>query len=153
MKVSGSSSRCTAAASGYTLVEVLVAMSILALAIGAASQLSLSQGLTEELVEQESRAITYGENAARLWQLGIDNPAAILLASPNSDGTLMSCVVDGSLTTAGIQAPGNVDGGEDYGYIPTQVDRTFVAVTWQPPGSSTTTLFDFQVVRPKPDRR
>jgi prepilin-type N-terminal cleavage/methylation domain-containing protein len=150
MKASGPSSART---TGYTLVEVLVAMSIIALAIGAASQLSLSQSLTEELVEQESHAINYGENAARLWQLGIDDPAAILLASPNSDGTLMSCVVDGNLSTAGIQAPGNVDGGEDYGFIPAQVDRTYVAVTWQPQGGTSATQFSFQVVRPKPDRR
>jgi prepilin-type N-terminal cleavage/methylation domain-containing protein len=140
MKSSGPLSRRT----GYTLIEVLVAMSIIALAIGAASQLSLSQGLTEEMIERENHAINYGENAARLWQLGIDDPSAILLASPNSNGTLMSLA---------IQTPANVDGGEDYGSLPVQVDGTNVGVTWQPPGSSSTSQISFQVIRSKPDRR
>ncbi len=140
MKASGSSSRRPA----YTLIEVLVAMSIIALAIGAASQLSLSQSLTEEMIERENHAINYGENAARLWQLGIDDPSSILLAAPNSDGTLMSVA---------IAAPANVDGGEDYGSIPVQMDLTNVAVTWRPPGSPAATQFSYQVIRSKSNRR
>ncbi len=141
MKASGPSSFRAA----YTLIEVLVAMGILALAIGAASQLSLSQSLTEELIEKEGHAINYGENAARLWQLGIDDPSAVLLATPNSDGTLMSVV---------IGTPVNVDGGEDYGSIPVQVDRTNAVVTWKPSvESAATSSFSFHAIRSKPDRR
>ncbi len=140
-------------ASGYTLVEVLVAMSILALVVGAASRLSLSQSQSEELIGRESHAVNFAENIARLWQLGVDNPSSILTASPNSDGTLMSYTIDSNLASAGIQPPANVNGGDEYGQYPIQVDRTWVTVSWVPGGTTSTSNIEFSIVRPKADRR
>lgn len=139
--------------SGYTLIEVLVAMSILSMAIGAASQLSLSQATTEELIERETHAVNYAENAARLWQLGIDNPQNILLSSPNVDGTLMSVGFDSNLSSVDtFQTPSNINAGEDYSTNPINVDATHVVVFWRPPGASADSRISFQVTRAKADR-
>lgn len=139
---------------GYTLLEVLIAMSILAIAIGAASQLSLSQAMTEEVIERETHAVNYAENAGRLWQLGIDSPANILLSAPNSNGTLMSVAFDATLSSATTyEAPTNVNAGEDYGSNPINVDATNVVVFWRPPGASADSRLNFQVTRAKADRR
>ena len=51
----------------YTLVEILVAMSIVALAIGAASQLSLTQSVAEDVTQKKSFAVNHAENLA--WQI------------------------------------------------------------------------------------
>ncbi len=130
----------------YTLIEVLVAMSIIALAIAAASQLSLSQALTEDVTQRETMAVNYAENTARLWQLGVisNSPAPFLLASPNSDNSLMTCTVGTS---------SNVDSGEDNSSIPIQVDRVTVSVAWAPPGKGSATTLNFTTSRLKPERR
>lgn len=99
-RCSPSSSRAT-----YTLVEILVAMSIFAVAIGAASQLSLSHVMAEEIGRNESFAVNYGENAARLWQLGIDDPTPILLHARNSDNSPMTLRVDSDLDPLIINSP------------------------------------------------
>ena len=139
-------------ASGYTLVEVLVAMSILALVVGAASRLSLSQSQSEELIGRESHAVNFAENIARLWQLGVDNPSSILLDSPNKDGSLMS--------TNFPFSPTDVNGDTTDGEHPIHVHRTWVTVVWQPivwpPETDSDTKnaskqsIEFSIVRPKP---
>lgn len=58
--------------SGYTLIETLVASSIIMLAIGAASTLSLAMVTQEETAERAVRVANYLENAATLYRLGID---------------------------------------------------------------------------------
>ena len=119
----------------YTLIEVLVAISILALAIGAASRLSLSQALTEEINQKEAFAVNYAENAARLWQLGIDDPTSFLLRSLNSDGTLMSVTI--STATA-------ANGGDDgpAGTFAVMTERTNIRVTYKPAKYTTPTSSD-----------
>lgn len=130
-------------AAAYTLIEVLVALGIIALAIGAASQLSLSQSLTEDLNQKETMAVNFGENHARLWQLGV-TPSAFLLPCRNSNNSLMTCT---------IGTPANVNGGEDNGSHPVQVDRAVFAVNWQPAGKSDPTVISLNALRMKPDRR
>lgn len=122
---------------GYTLIEVVVAIGILALAIGAASQLSLSQNLTEDVNQRESMAVNYGENAARLWQLGIDDPASLMLTHRNFDGTAM---------TATVVIGTNVSGAEDFTYNTVEaVPAATVNVVWkshaQSGGAGTTLSF------------
>lgn len=61
----------TRRARGYTLVEVLVASSILAMGVSAACVLSLAMVTQEEMTHRIERSTSLHENAARLFQLGL----------------------------------------------------------------------------------
>jgi len=135
--------RHPSAPGAYTLIEVLVAMSIVALAIGAASQLSLSQSLTEEVNQKEGMAVNYAENNVRLWQLGV-TPSAFLLTSRNFDNSAMSCSF-GSVTTQ--------TGGTDNSVNPIQVDKSTITTSWLPPGKGSNSTITFNALRLKADRR
>ncbi len=147
--------------SAYTLIEILVALGILSLAIGAASQLSLGQSVTEEINQKETMAVNYGENAARLWQLGMNTPQNLLLRVPDSDSTLMPAPTLTTPANGGGMASGTLSGGGDYGISPIQVDAMNVSVTWKPlkknlgdqSQSTDTTTLTFPVVRLKSERR
>jgi type II secretory pathway pseudopilin PulG len=56
----------------YTLIEALVASSILLIGISAAASLSLAMVTQEEMNERSVTAANYLDNAARLYQLGVD---------------------------------------------------------------------------------
>jgi prepilin-type N-terminal cleavage/methylation domain-containing protein len=129
--------------SGYTLVEILVAMSIIALAIGAASQLSLSQALTEEVNQKEGMALNYAENNARLWQLGV-NPGSHLLNVQNYNSSNM---------TVSVVSGAQVNADDDNGSSPIQLDRATVTVGYLPPGKTTPTNVSLTALRAKPERR
>ena len=150
-------SRRPSSRAAYTLIEILVAMSIIALAIGAASRLSLSQALTEDINQKESFAVNYAENAARLWQLGIDDPSPFLLQNKNSDGSLMTLDIDSNPATGTADNPVAVNADDDGPGSPANyaitVQRTVVRVNWLPPGKSTTTPLDFPILRQIPPRR
>ena len=95
-------------ARGYTLVEVLVASSILAMGISAACVLSLAMVTQEEMTHRMERATSLHENAARLFQLGL-TPADISGASgilPGNDDLTLSYAA-ASVAVAGV---GNLDG-------------------------------------------
>jgi type II secretory pathway pseudopilin PulG len=57
---------------GYSLVEVLVAGGILALGIGAACVMSLTMATQEEMLHRMARNLNLQENAARMYQLGLN---------------------------------------------------------------------------------
>ncbi|MDF1862462.1 MAG: prepilin-type N-terminal cleavage/methylation domain-containing protein [Verrucomicrobiales bacterium] len=61
---------------GYTLIEALVASSILLIGIGAASSMSLAMVTREEINERANKAFNYIDNCTQLVQLGVD-PAII----------------------------------------------------------------------------
>ncbi len=135
------------AAPAYTLVEVLVSISILALAIGAASRLSLSQTLSDDLNLKESFAVNYAENAARLWQLGITDPAPFLLRHLNADGTAMTV----TYTIAPTAANGGSDGPANTPAL--MVQRTVTRVTYLPAGNAAAVTLDFPILRQLAERR
>jgi type II secretory pathway pseudopilin PulG len=56
----------------YTLIEALVASSVLLIGISAAASLSLSMVTQEEMNERSIKAANYLDNAVRLYQSGID---------------------------------------------------------------------------------
>lgn len=68
-------------ARGYTLVEVLIASSILAMGLAAAFRMSLAMGTQEEINHRMAMGLSLHENAARLYQLGIDDFQNLLPAS------------------------------------------------------------------------
>jgi type II secretory pathway pseudopilin PulG len=73
MKPPFSPSAETATIRAYTLIEALVASSILLIGISAAASLSLTMVTQEEMNERSVTAANYLDNAARLYQLGVDH--------------------------------------------------------------------------------
>ena len=57
---------------GYTLIETLVASAVIMISIAAASSLSLAMVTQEEMSERTVRASNHLENAATLYQIGVD---------------------------------------------------------------------------------
>lgn len=74
---------CSGRSAAYSLVEVLAACGIIALGVGAALSLSLATVSQEETGHRTSRAITIGENAARLYRLGLSSAEIIRLLPPD----------------------------------------------------------------------
>lgn len=67
---------------GYTLIEALVASSILAIGVGAASSMSLALITQEQIAERSEKAIAYLENAALLYQAGVPEAQITSLLPP-----------------------------------------------------------------------
>lgn len=57
---------------GYTIIEALVASSVLLIGIAAAASMSLQLVTQEEINERANRTFNYIDNAVRLVQLGVD---------------------------------------------------------------------------------
>lgn len=72
MKLPFPPSAGTATTRAYTLIEALVASSILLIGISAAASLSLAMVTQEEMNERSVTAANYLDNAARLYQIGVD---------------------------------------------------------------------------------
>lgn len=65
--------KTTLTSRAYTLIEALVASSILMIGIGAAASMSLAFITQEEISERANRAFGYLENAVTLYQAGVPN--------------------------------------------------------------------------------
>ena len=76
---------------GYSLVEVLAACGIVALGIGAALSLSLATVSQEETGHRIARAVAIGENAARLYSLGLSPDEIVRILPP--DPVLLSITI------------------------------------------------------------
>ena len=68
---------------GYSLVEVLAACGIIALGVGAALALSLATVSQEETGHRIARAVAIGENAARLYGLGLSPDEIVRILPPD----------------------------------------------------------------------
>jgi prepilin-type N-terminal cleavage/methylation domain-containing protein len=96
--------------SGYTLIEVLVVSAVLGLIIAGMAAMSLVVATQDESNRRIARAINYQEQAARLFQLGIDTS----MIDPTNTPTLLpyeSCVSSltfSTPTTNTITGVGNV---------------------------------------------
>ncbi len=68
----------------YTLIEALVASSVLLIGISAAASMSLAMVTQEEITERSVKAFNYLDNATALYQSGVDKSkiAAMLPAEP-----------------------------------------------------------------------
>ncbi len=75
---------------GYSLVEVLMATGILAAALVAASSLSMATAAIDDGAQIRNAAMHYLENYARVWRLGVSNPAVLLQPCYNVDGSAVT---------------------------------------------------------------
>lgn len=90
--------RLTCGARAYTLIETLVASSILMIGIGAAASMSLAFITQEEISERAARAFTHLENAVALYQAGVPAtqipdllpPEPVVVSLTFSDRSLVS---------------------------------------------------------------
>lgn len=89
----------------YTIVEALVASSVLLIGISAAASMSLTLLTQEEINERSVKAFNYLDNAARLYQLGVpaDQIEGILPDEPLVDS------LGESTSTAAVPGLGNVE--------------------------------------------
>ncbi len=62
---------CSSNSSGYTIIETLVAVSLLMFAVAAAASLSVTLTKQEEINARAARALNWQENAVRLYHLGL----------------------------------------------------------------------------------
>lgn len=86
---------------GYTLVEVLVAATLLALAVGAAAALAFAMSSQEESNAKVARAINLQEQAARLYQLGMAPNSIYAILPPVTNVTSISFITS-SLAVTGV---------------------------------------------------
>jgi len=137
------------ARAGYTLIEVLAASGLIAASIGAAAALSMTMSNQEELARGQAAATRYAEAIARLWQLGVNNPATVLLNEPQ--GVKGSSAWNPMAFTVTPGTPVNL--GDDGGFTEGTVETATVAVTWRPFGRETDSTLSFDVLRPPPAHR
>ncbi len=62
---------------GYTIIEAMVAVSILMLGVAAAAALSMTMVTQEDINARAARAINWQENTLRLYQLGLGTSADV----------------------------------------------------------------------------
>lgn len=74
-----------ALSSAYTLIEVLVAASLVGIAMTAAVSMSSTMMLQEELSWRVAVAMNYQENACRVWQMGL-SPVEVTAVMPDVKG-------------------------------------------------------------------
>lgn len=81
----------------YTLVEALVASSLLLIGVSAAASMSLTLLTQEEINERSVKVFNYLDNAARLYQLGV--PASEIEGILPAEAGVQSLTTDTATTT------------------------------------------------------
>jgi prepilin-type N-terminal cleavage/methylation domain-containing protein len=128
---------------GYTLIEVLAAAALIAVASGAAASLSMSLGLQEEFSRRVAVVRNYQENMAQLWQLGL-RPLEIAAVMPTRAGNRQ-------LAESMFGTPSIIEQGEvTLGGITVQaaICRASVNVARNPNLQEEGAPFDMQLCRP-----
>ena len=87
--------------SGYTLIEVMIGMSILSLAVGAASVLSITAAQVEQRNSVMGRGFALVEAAHNLYQLGL-SPADTLALLPADPNVVWSAPAASGITAARV---------------------------------------------------
>lgn len=93
---------------GFTILEVLVAAIILAIAVSTAAVLALATVSQEEVNHRIARCLNLHEQAARLYQLGL-NPAEIRSILPADPAILTNQPVFTSMALSPINNLGTVE--------------------------------------------
>lgn len=89
----------------YSLVEVVVASSVLMIGVGAACVLSLTMIGQEETHVRIARGVNLVENATRLYQLGLDSSEVLALLPPDKMVASFTASAETSPPIAGIGTP------------------------------------------------
>lgn len=111
----------------YSLVEVIAASGIIAIAVGAALSLSLATVGQEESGHRTSRAISIGESAARLYRLGLSSAEIIRLLPP--DPVVSNIVI--TEDTPLVSGVGTMQRARiDISFYTSRSDAVWVAGTW-----------------------
>lgn len=84
---------------GYTVIEVLVAAALLAVGVAAASTLALTMVEQQRAAGGLSRALNYQEQAARLYQLGLES-SDITNSLPRPAGATVTFNSETNLSTS-----------------------------------------------------
>lgn len=129
---------------GYTLIEALVASSILLIGIAAAGSMSLALITQEEINERSIIAVNYLDNAARLYQLGVDASEiqGILPTEPIVDSLGFS---NRTVTATGI---GNIPATTlTLTYHPSPAKGTSAAGNWTGGDKDATRQIQVEVIR------
>jgi prepilin-type N-terminal cleavage/methylation domain-containing protein len=90
---------------GYTLIELLVATSIIMMGAVAAYHLAINATKVEEMNSRLTRGLSLQENYARLWQVGM-SPSAISVLLPRSNEVSISSTAE----SVGLTKPGPMEG-------------------------------------------
>lgn len=128
----------------YTLVEALVASSILLIGIAAAGSMSLTLITQEEINERSLVAVNYLDNAARLYQVGVD-PADIPNLLPNEPVVDSLTASTRDLTVAGLGTVPSVI--LTLTYHPSPAKGTSAAGNWTGGDANTTRQISVEVIR------
>lgn len=126
---------------GYTLVEVLIAAGILAMAVAGAAVLGLTMVAQEEMNARTARLLNLHEQAARLYQLGLSSDEINALLPP--EPALVSLAFP--ITTVEVPGLGNIQQSEStlvYRAVP---DEGWVEDAPDPPPQRTNSI---TVIRP-----
>ena len=75
--------RCRRGECGYTLIEALIATSVLLLGALAAASLSLTMAKQDSLSDRTARAMNWHEGAADLYRFGLSSGELSEIAPPN----------------------------------------------------------------------
>lgn len=121
------------------MVELLVALGLLAAGLGAAASLSLTINKQDELNIHRMRALNLAENAARLWQMGV-TPSTVLLTEKDTSSSNLTYSFS-TVTTVNVSG---VATDATRGVM----EKTTLSVTWTPPGSAAASSLSFNLLRP-----
>lgn len=120
----------------YTLIEVLVAASLIGVAMTAAVSMSSTMMLQEELSWRVAIAMNYQENACRVWQLGLA-PDKVAELMPDTKGHIfLNEILDSAAVTTPL-ATANQGG---FGVMDSASNALQVANYANGPAGSITTI-------------
>jgi type II secretory pathway pseudopilin PulG len=103
----------------YTLIEALVASSILVIGIGAAASMSLAFVTQEEISERANKAFSHLDNAVALYQAGVPTSQIPGLLPPEPVVTSLT-FTDRTITATNLGA----------------IPSTLITVTWTSTGAT-----------------
>lgn len=134
---------------GYSFAEVLVASSLLGLAIGGAVSLSATMNTQNGAALTSAIAQNYHENAAQLWQLGL-SPAEVLALMPHvTDNADLQNAIVPTGTGTGNQVTFGTSGTTTLANSMGTLESVTCALTVRNPiGATTNRTLTLQVHRP-----
>lgn len=128
----------------YTLIEALVASSILLIGIAAAASMSLSFVTQEEISERSARAFNYLDNAVALYQAGVDK-ASIAALLPAEPVVTALTITDSSINATNLGALPSVV--ISVTYRTTGASETAAVSTWTGGDKTATRTASVEVIR------